>query len=522
VIYVVGSGPAGISAADALARRGLLVTILDGGLTLEPERRIVVERLKCTPHKNWTSADIASLSNALKTDARSIQVKHIFGSDYPYREAQIHIPIVQHGLGSVTPSLARGGFSNVWGAAVMPYTERDLAGWPISLRDLEPHYRGVLEFMPLSSRRDGLERNFPAYVPTEKHVMPVSSQIQTVLGKLSKSCDYMEAVGLSFGISRLAVRSGCIRCGLCMYGCPFELIYSTQQTLEQLLQLPNVRYIPNVIIQRVEERNGQVELHGYYRISKEKLKFSGNAAFLAAGVLATSTILLRSLGRENIEHELRVSEYFLLPLLSPRRFEGVSEEELHTLSQMFLECTNSAVSSGTIHMQLYGYIDLYRKALRSMFAKIPLLSEMLVSTLAERMFVIQGYLHSDESSVVTVNLGEDGVLRLNSRVNPAARRTIERVVKVLGALRKGAGLWPIRLMLRIGSPGEGRHFGGTFPMATVPRDGETDIHGRPRGFNRIFVVDSTVFPSVPAPTITFTIMANARRIASSYAAQAYR
>ena len=36
--YVIGSGPAAISAAMALVTRGVEVTILDTGKTLEPER----------------------------------------------------------------------------------------------------------------------------------------------------------------------------------------------------------------------------------------------------------------------------------------------------------------------------------------------------------------------------------------------------------------------------------------------------------------------------------------------------
>ena len=35
------------------------------------------------------------------------------------------------------PSFAFGGFSNVWGATIMPYTESDIIDWPINIKDLE-------------------------------------------------------------------------------------------------------------------------------------------------------------------------------------------------------------------------------------------------------------------------------------------------------------------------------------------------------------------------------------------------
>ena len=52
-------------------------------------------------------------------------------------------------------------------------------------------------------------------------------------------------------------------------------------------------------------------------------------------------------------------------------------------------------------------------------------------------------------------------------------------------------------------------------MKKKPSEFETDELGRPYGFERVHVVDSSVFPTVPATTITLSIMANAHRIASA-------
>ena len=45
-VAVIGSGVAGVSAAGALIARGLTVTILDVGETLDVQRRALVDRLK--------------------------------------------------------------------------------------------------------------------------------------------------------------------------------------------------------------------------------------------------------------------------------------------------------------------------------------------------------------------------------------------------------------------------------------------------------------------------------------------
>jgi choline dehydrogenase-like flavoprotein len=74
---------------------------------------------------------------------------------------------------------------------------------------------------------------------------------------------------------------------------------------------------------------------------------------------------------------------------------------------------------------------------------------------------------------------------------------------------------PIPLAMRVGEPGRGYHSGGTFPMRQNPGALETDLLGRPTGFSRVHLVDASVFPSLPATTITLSVMANAHRIGSA-------
>ena len=71
---------------------------------------------------------------------------------------------------------------------------------------------------------------------------------------------------------------------------------------------------------------------------------------------------------------------------------------------------------------------------------------------------------------------------------------------------------PLLPMLKIAEPGRSFHTGGSFPMATQPRGFQTDLLGRLPGWKHTHAVDATVFPSIPATTITLSVMANAHRI----------
>ena len=53
MLYVIGSGPAGVSCAHALLCKGLEVTMLDSGLELEAERVKILEKLSSVEIENW-------------------------------------------------------------------------------------------------------------------------------------------------------------------------------------------------------------------------------------------------------------------------------------------------------------------------------------------------------------------------------------------------------------------------------------------------------------------------------------
>jgi choline dehydrogenase-like flavoprotein len=71
-------------------------------------------------------------------------------------------------------------------------------------------------------------------------------------------------------------------------------------------------------------------------------------------------------------------------------------------------------------------------------------------------------------------------------------------------------------MIKFSNPGSDRHCGSSFPMRRTPSQPlYSDALGRPFGWSRIFIVDSSVLPSIPGTTLAFATMANADRIATS-------
>src|SRR5262245_3150008 len=90
---VVGSGPAGVACAQALLDRGREVLLLDAGLTLEPERARLVDRLRSQSPEQWSPADLAAHRGAMHADPGGVPQKLVHGSDYPYRGADEQLAV---------------------------------------------------------------------------------------------------------------------------------------------------------------------------------------------------------------------------------------------------------------------------------------------------------------------------------------------------------------------------------------------------------------------------------------------
>ena len=519
---VIGSGPAGVAAATALLERGEQVTVLDAGGTLEPNVESVVDKLSTELPERWDPRDVEQLRGELRPSPEGAPLKLPFGSDYPYRGIDAFMPVLTDGVDAYR-AFAEGGLSVLWGASILPYTDRELRGWPLRAAELRPHYQAALRLTGLSGESDPLEAIYPLLVAPSAN-LPPSKQALRLLQQMTMRRSELESKGIFFGKARLAISEPrgaaleCVQCGLCLYGCPYGFIYSSRSTLHRLLNAyPHLRHLPGFVVRKLTEQAGQVVIEAVSRDSGKPASFRASRVYLAAGVYASTAILLASLGARGVPVRLQQSDHFLLLLLAERE-RGVSSERLHSLSQIFLEIIDESVSEHTIHLQIYTYNDLYSRMVRKRLGPAHWMAGVF-DPLVERLVLIKGYLHSDDSSGIEATLEPDGdpVLRLRALRNEQAATTIRAVLEVLRRNKKAIGASPLRFALRIGRPGSGAHVGGSFPMDDSPREFASDRLGRPRWLSRVHVVDSSVFTSLPAPTITLSVMANAHRIASESA-----
>lgn len=523
-IYVVGSGPSGISCAYALVNKGLDVTLLDGGVELEEWRLNIIKKLQNTNSEEWDNDSINTIKGKATSTVSGVSEKLSYGSNFPSQDVNKFIPF-EIKSAETRLTLAKGGLSNVWGAAVLPYSQNDIDEWPITINDLEPHYKAVLSFMDISAELDDLSTLFPLY--TEKYnPLRSSNQAKELMEDLNKNKLELNKRGITFGKSRVAARSfsindkpGCVYCGLCLYGCPHELIYNSSFTLKQLQVKNNFKYIKNIVVKKVEEVNNKVKIYFISRLNGNEDYIEASRVYLACGPFSTTKILLESLEAFDTPLIMKDSQWFLLPYIRYKKTTNVLNEKLYTLPQVFIEVLDPKISKYTINLQVYSYTDHYIEAFKNSFlgGLYPIL-KFPVTEIMERLLVIMGFIHSNHSSTITVTLKKENnnKLILQGNINNISKKIINGIVKKLLENKHYLKAFPVQGISKLKQPGSGYHSGGSFPMRMHPREFEADILGRPYGFKKVHTVDSTIFPTIPATSITLTIMANAHRIASAY------
>lgn len=517
---IVGSGPSGVSAAQALISRGQKVTLIDSGIQIEKETETIVSDLGKQQPETWDSASIEAIKLKTAVNSSGIPRKKIFGSEFPFDRTGVPWDYKPSGVGCF-PSFAEGGLSNVWGAAVLPVRSSEIVDWPISRRELDPHYQAVESFMPISGTSHDLIDWFSLNASLENRSRyQLSQQALRLLEDLEHSKDNLRRLGFQYGQSRLAARvKNCNYCALCMYGCPYGLIYKSTSTLKDLEKTGLLIHMSGLILESLSESTHSVEACLIDRKTGTRSTLQGDRLFLACGPIESTRLLLNLTKLDPSRVTLQDNQYLLFPWVRYASTPDVKQERLHTLSQLFFEIENPELSKYSVHIQAYSYNDLFPRALKSVAFGLGTVFQPLDSHLFSRFWMLQTYFHSHDSPGIRVDLQKNATgmecLELKSHSPSEFHRSRQKaILSYFKRHSKFFKAFPVSFMARFGLAGSGNHLGSSFPMARDPVTGQTDLWGRPFGFSRIHAVDSSVLPSVPATTMTYTVMANAHRIAT--------
>ena len=514
-VAVIGSGLAGMSAAATLVERGVRPVVLDIAKGLDLDRAEAVRRLAQSTPSSWDEADREFLfSNKTLRDGSRKPRKLAFGSDYFYGRPDRRLRV--EAIGAAPPfSQAEGGFSVGWSASVLPPDDVDLAAWDIKSDALAPYFRRVLGDLPYSGREDGLSQHFPLL-----HDNPAPLQLtrgnEVLLGDLARGTASSPRHQVAFGQARVLTRStACQYCGECLSGCVYGAIHTAAHTLESLKRSNRIDHEKGVHVDYLQQESGQVRVFAT-NAAGARVNFAFDRVFLAAGAVSTTALVLRSKALYDHDARLLSTGSFIIPLARRRR-APTSWPYANTQPGVFLEFKVDRLSPHWVHSQLSTPNELVLEMLDIKKQDIGRLGR-LKKRLLEYIVLAHCNVHSDHANAYVLRLKKDGdgdILRTrveDRRDVQFARRLILR--RLIG-LMASCGYYTLSFLAQHGKRADSFHVGGSLPMAVDPkRELGTSLLGQPKGWSRVHVVDSSVFPSLPGTTIGLLAMANARRVAT--------
>ena len=515
-VIIVGAGPAGVMAARAL--RNSRVLLVDAGrkpvATHEfPADNLYIERQRRDLFDLMIGDRFESLYNLynrpvnLKLKAPRMQHVTAGASSLAPVRAETFQPVM---------SFAAGGLANAWGAGTYRFTRRDLDGFPVTPAELEPFYDDLTRHIGISGANDDLSRWFG----TDDELQPpieLSFVAADLLRGYEKRRELFTRNGVTIGRMRHAVltrplgRRRPYAYGNYEFFCSGDpAIYNPVYTLLDMVEAREICYEPEHLALHYVETDCGVLLTTKDLTTGTLQSFEGRTLILAAGALNSAKLVLEA----NHDYETRLAlldnPMTCLPLIRLSRIGHVDTRPC-SLGQLNLVYEyGGAVLQGGI----YGTAgplrsDVLFELPLSISANAALLRRLGGATALLMMFYPASP-HSDNY----LRLAVDGALELNygepSAGGPARGPAERELVRVFRRI----GFYSASPLCQYPPVGTSIHYAGTLPMQETPGRYQLYPDGRLHGTRAIYVVDGACFPRLPAKNLTFTIMANAMRIAS--------
>jgi len=511
-ILIIGSGPAGVSAAFPLVEAGFKVLMIDGGKTASldpPVSSYLTSRNSNTDQLNlMIGKDFYSLKKKANSSPK-LNVPHLSYVFAEYADANKILNQEFYGLGS----LAVGGLSNAWGCGVACLSAFEAEDFPFDYNELRKSYQIIANRIGVSGCHDDDMADYFGIDEWAQPPIQMDTLQSYIFKKYKKKSSRFKKIGFSLGRSRLAVlseayagRTGCTLSSNCLWGCQNGSTYSSKMDLTTLLCFPNFTHQPGYVAENLEKKlslwsvNGSQKHGGVFSISAKKV-------LLAAGTLATTRLAAVAL---ELKKPIRVltnpTAAFLLWL---PRFVGAVRHDALGLGQLSFKVglpDGDSAFGSTFSTNGIPVSDFVNHLPESRRHGIDIMKNLLSSCVVANVFLPGTY--SSNTAQITTN----GSLSISGSIDPNTTQTMRYLSKNLRKVFNSTGAFLIPSSFKVGGPGVDAHYAGTLPMCENPVRGEVTASGELFSLKGLYVADGACLPSLSEKSHTLTIMANADRI----------
>jgi NAD-dependent dihydropyrimidine dehydrogenase PreA subunit len=466
-VAIIGAGPTGLAAAQAAVEAGCDVDIID---ELNSPIQEQTRKIK-------TKSSSGALAKKSKFNSKAM---YEYSEELIQNVDSLDLPI----------SNTVGGLSSVWGANVW-FPKPSEIGINISeeFRYLVAQTELTKDFKFMGSQKaaDHFGIDVIGGVPQSHRTQMIEKN-----SFFGKDVPYL-------GSALLAVdTNSCIKCGLCLTGCPTNAIFSAENGWKELIASNKVNHINGLAITIESDRSIIIKKSEI----TQKLSQNYDLIYIACGAIASASLLQRS-SLIPPEVFLNDTQVFYIPIISQRKHSEI--ENLFTLARLFFR--SDPIENG-IHLSIYeSSSDLKVRAK----AKNPIISSFIPNFFWKRILAGIGFISPECSGRIRI-VFQDGLSKVSAVENQGIRKVVKRILKSQVKEFRRSGLIPILIGLTIPNVGASYHVGS---LQSSKGERLLTSFGGVKGSNHIYVVDSSALPKIPIGPITVAAMINARRIVSS-------
>ncbi|MDB5184912.1 MAG: hypothetical protein JWN38_720 [Candidatus Saccharibacteria bacterium] len=527
---IVGSGCSGAMAAQTLVDKGLHVTMLDVGIEREPSAPTIPDgdflqlRQDDPEQYRYLIGDKASgvVWGAVgKGEQITPTRKHILAG------VDTYIPMDSTTF-SPLESLGYGGLGIGWGLQCWKYSEADLKAAGLDSAKMHAAYQTVSDRIGISATDDDATRytigNLKRYQPSpamDRNHRYIYEKYEAKRQKFNKQGFHLGRTPLGLITKDRDGRKGYAYHDMDFYSDNDQSAWRPWITVNRLKQRPNFTYIGNKLVLSFHEKKDYTELKCLDITTDKTVSFYCRKLILASSTLGTARIVLRSLGSGSTRLPLLCNPYTYVPSVQPRFFGKAAEPKKLGFTQLSLFYDADHTNSDASVASLYSYqsLMLFRivRHVPLNFVDARILMQYLLSSI-----VIMGIHHPDKhSDTKFLELMQTGssptgdALHVNYELSDAEKAVCsQRERQLIRAMRK-MGTYSLKKL----DPGYGSsiHYAGTLPYSATDEPFTLAESGRLHGTRTVYVADSSGFNYLPAPGLTFSLMANAHIVAESVA-----
>lgn len=513
-IIIVGSGPSGVAAALGFAENGIVPLILDVGheaLNVEPPDINFYDYRKTHDSFNiMIGENHEVLKHVLNKKTASPKISSPY-MGFVTRDAEQLTPVSESS--SVVQSFAMGGLANAWGAGLYRFIDDDLVNLPINAAELLPYYDKLTKEIGISGADDDLT---PFFGSTDSLLKPIqlSNKSEKLLFAYQKKRKKLNAEGIFIGRPRLGVltenydnRAACDYHNLEMWFPALPYIYTPSFTLKKLMRENKVIYHKSVIVKNWLRENDQIVVYAQNINDNSSLSFKCKKLILAAGTINSAKIVLNSKKDFRTKLPLKDNSLVQIPLIFPSFIGRELEKNALSLTNL-----NVVFDLKEFRLKLQGsIIELSSPARAIFYEMLPFSAKdnlAFIRLFLQSILVLFLYFPSRKESTGHVTLGHGNYLEVYNPHGKVDKKIIKKVVHTF----LGMGIFTHSLFVR--PPEHTMHYCGTLPMVENPaQDYQCSSMGEIYGERDVHVVDGSLFSYIPAKNLSFTLMANAMRIA---------